>query len=131
MTADGVSVTPSDVTPVAITIPAAAPTLSSVATTKSGQTLTVAVVGFSNTREVTKAVFHFTPMTGSTIKDPDVTADVSALFAGWYGSTASDAYGSSFTYTQSFTLDSDASSVAAVTVTLTNSVGVSLTVPAK
>jgi hypothetical protein len=88
--------------------------------------VTVAVVGFSNTREVTQAVFHFTPVAGSLIKDPDVTIDVSAVFARWYGSAPSDAYGSAFTYTQPFTLDSDATSIAGVTVTLTNSVGVSV-----
>jgi hypothetical protein len=97
-------------------------------TSSMGQTLTVAVVGFSNTREATTALFHFTPAPGSSIENPDVTIDVSALFAGWYGSTASDAYGSAFTYTQMFTLDTDATSIAGVTVTLENSVGVSLMV---
>jgi hypothetical protein len=130
VTSAGVNVTPSNVAPVVITIPAAVPTLTSGMTTKSGQTLTVAVVGFSNTREVTKAVFHFTPVAGSTITNPDVTVDVSAVFADWYGSTASDAYGSAFTYMQPFTLNSDASSIEGVTVTLTNSVGASVVVPA-
>ncbi len=114
-----------------ITIPAAVPTLMSAKTTESGQTLTVAVVGFSNTREVTKAVFHFTPVAGSSIEDPDVTVDVTTVFAGWYGSTASDAYGSAFTFTQPFTLDSDVSVIAGVTVTLTNSVGVSVVLAAQ
>jgi hypothetical protein len=125
VTSDGANVTPANVAPVVITIPAAVPTLTSAKTTKNGQTLRVAVVGFSNTREVTQAVFHFTPVAGSSIKNPDVTVDVSAVFTGWYGSAASDAYGSAFTYTQPFTLDSDASTIAGVTVTLTNSVGVS------
>ena len=131
VTSDGVNVTPANVTPVVITIPAAVPTLNSAKMTKSGPTISVAVIGFSNTREVTKAVFHFTAAAGSSIKDPDVTIDVSAVFAGWYGSTASDAYGSAFTYTQPFTLDSDASTIAGVTVTLTNSVGVSVVLAAQ
>ena len=131
VTSDGVNVTPANIAPVVITIPAAVPTLTSAKTTKSGQTLTVAVVGFSNTREVTKAVFHFTPAPGSSIKDPDVTIDVSTIFAGWYGSTASDVYGSTFTYTQPFTLDTDATSIAGVTVTLENSVGTSVLVTAQ
>ncbi|MBB5058091.1 hypothetical protein HDF16_002797 [Granulicella aggregans] len=126
VTSNGADVTPADVAPVVITIPAAVPTLNSARMTKSGETVTVAVVGFSNTREVTQAVFHFTPVAGSLIKDPDVTIDVSAVFARWYGSAPSDAYGSAFTYTQPFTLDSDATSIAGVAVTLTNSVGVSV-----
>jgi hypothetical protein len=131
VTSDGANVTPANVSPVVITIPAAVPMLTSAKTTKSGQTLTVTVVGFSNTREVTKAVFHFTPVAGSSIKNPDVTVDVSPVFAGWYGTTASDSYGSAFTYTQPFTLDSDATSIAGVTVTLGNSVGASVLVPAQ
>ena len=131
VTSNGVNITPSNIVPVVITIPASVPALTSAKLTSSGQTLTVAVVGFSNTREVTKAVFHFTPAAGSSIKDPDVTIDVGAVFSGWYGSTASDAYGSTFTYTQPFTLDSDASTIAGITVTLTNSVGVSVVVPAQ
>jgi hypothetical protein len=131
VTSAGVSVTPANLAPVVITIPAAVPTLMSAKTTQSGQTLTVAVVGFSNTREVTKAVFHFTSAAGSSIKDPDVTVDVTTVFAGWYGSTASDGYGSAFTYTQPFMLDSDVSVIAGVTVTLTNSVGVSVVLEAQ
>jgi hypothetical protein len=131
VTSNGVNVTPPNVAPVVITIPAAVPSLTSAIMTKSGQTLTVALIGFSNTREVTKAVFHFTPLPGSSIKDPDVTVDVSTVFADWYGSTASDAYGSAFTYTQPFTLDSDVPSIASVTVTLQNSVGVSVLVSAQ
>jgi hypothetical protein len=128
VTSAGVNVTPANVAPVVINVPAAVPTLTSAMTSSMGQTLTVAVVGFSNTREATTALFHFTPAPGSSIENPDVTVDVSALFAGWYGSTASDAYGSAFTYTQMFTLDTDATSIAGVTVTLENSVGVSLMV---
>ena len=131
VTSDGVNVTPANVAPVVITIPAAVPALTSAKTTNSGQTLTVAVVGFSNTREVTKAVFHFTPAAGATITNPDVTIDVSTVFASWYGSTASDAYGSAFTYAQPFTLDTDATSIAGVTVTLTNSVGASMVLTAQ
>jgi hypothetical protein len=130
VTSDGVNLTPANVAPVVITIPAAVPTLNSATTTKSGRTLTVAVVGYSNTRELTRAVFHFTPVAGSSIENPDVTVDVSAIFADWYVSTASDAYGSAFTYTQPFTLDIDASSIAGVTVTLENSVGTSVVVTA-
>jgi hypothetical protein len=131
VTSNGVNVTPPNVAPVVITIPAAVPALNSVKLTNDGQTLSVSVVGLSNTREVTKAVFHFTAAAGSSIENPDVTVDVSAVFAGWYASTASDTYGSAFTFTQPFALNSAATSIAGVTVTLENSVGVSVQVPSQ
>jgi len=128
---NGLNVTPASVTPVVLTIPAAVPTLTSVALSRTGDTLSVITSGFSNTREATKATFHFTAAPGSTIDTPDVTADVTGLFAGWYSSSASDLYGSTVIYTQTFTLDHDASAVGSVTVTLTNSIGTSSTVSAQ
>lgn len=125
VSSDGVNVTPSNVAPVAITVSATVPQVSSTKVLKSGKTLTLAIVGFSNTRELTKAVFHFTPVPGSSIADPDVSVDVGTVFAAWYASSQSDAYGSAFTYTQPFTLDSDASTIQGVTVTLTNTIGIS------
>ena len=125
LTSNGLNVTPATAAPVVITIATAVPSITTAAVTRAANTLTVAVHGFSNTREITTAVFHFVPAMGSTINNQDVTVNVAAEFATWYGSTASTQYGSSFTYTQQFTLDEDVSSVASVTVTLTNSVGAS------
>jgi hypothetical protein len=123
LTVNGVNVTPPTITPVVIAIPASVPTLISPTVARSGQTLTVALTGFSNTREVSKAIFHFTPVPGGSLNNPDVTVDVTASFAAWFANAASDAYGSQFTYTQPFTLDVDASVVQSVTVTLVNTVG--------
>jgi hypothetical protein len=123
VTTNGVNVTPSNVVPVVIVIPAAAPSITTGAVARSGQTLNVSVVGFSNTRQVTTAIFHFTPVAGGNISNPDFTVDVTSAFATWFASAASDQYGSEFTYTQAFTLDSNASVVQNVTVTLVNSVG--------
>ena len=47
------------------------------------------------------------------------------LFTTWYTTTGSAQYGSAFTYTQLFTLSGNASAVAGVGATLTNSVGTS------
>ncbi len=125
VTANGVNVTPANVAPVVITIPAAAPTITSTQVTRNGNTLTVAVVGFSNTRETTQAVFHFHAIAGATIDNPDITLTVTPNFAAWYTTPQSNGYGSAFTYTQVFTLDQDAAIVQDVTVTLGNTVGVS------
>jgi hypothetical protein len=75
---------------------------------------------------LTTAIFHFTGGNGATITTPDITAPVTALFAQWFASTQSAQYGSSFTYSQEFTLSDDASNIGMVTVTLVNSVGQSI-----
>jgi hypothetical protein len=126
LTVNGINVTPATITPVVIAIPPSIPNLISPTLTRSGQTLTVSLTGFSNTREVSKAIFHFTPVAGGTLNNPDVTVDVTASFAAWFANAASDAYGSQFTYTQPFTLDVDASVVQSVTVTLVNTAGNSI-----
>ncbi|RXH54829.1 hypothetical protein GRAN_3933 [Granulicella sibirica] len=125
LNAGGADVTPAGTAPTSITVPSVVPSVTAVAVARSGRTLTVTANGFSNTREVTQAAFHFLPVAGQQIQTPDVTLDVTSLFAGWYGSADSDAYGSSFLYTQVFTLDEDASVVGTVDVTLTNGVGTS------
>ena len=123
--AGGTDVTPASVKPLSIASPRAVPTISSVTATANGDTLTVTVRGFSNTRDLASATFHFTPVAGKTISTQDVTIDVGSLFATWYADPASLQYGSEFTYTQPFNLSSSASVVGQVSVTLSNSVGAS------
>ena len=121
----GQDVTPSGLQPVVIVVPAVAPVISSATLTRSGDTLTVTIQGYSSTRDLSSAVFTFTPAAGATIDNPQVTVDVSSDFTSWYSQETSDQYGSAFSYTQIFNLSSDASTVGSVSVTLTNSVGTS------
>ena len=79
--------------------------------------------GFSNTREVSQATFHFIGLAGAVINTPDLTVTVTPIFNGWFTSTPSIAYGSSFTYTQSFDVSEDAANIGSVEVTITNTVG--------
>lgn len=125
LTAGGVDVTPAGTAATIITIPAVVPGLTQVTLARSGRQLTVTTFGFSSTREISQAHFHFTPATGQQIQTQDLTLDVTSIFSGWFTQPASDAYGSEFLYTQTFTLDDDASVVGQVTVTLSNSIGVS------
>ncbi len=74
---------------------------------------------------MTTATFHFVPAAGASVATPDVTAQVQTVFAGWFGSAASPAFGSTFTYTQVFTVSDDAKNIGSVQVTLSNSAGVS------
>ena len=86
---------------------------------------TVKTRGFSNTRQVLTAKFHFTPWPRAhqLLTTEDFTIDVSSLFTTWYADPASIEEGSEFTYTQTFSLSSDALAVGQVSVTLVNSVG--------
>jgi hypothetical protein len=128
VTSNGVNVTPANVVPVEITIPPAVPMITTAALTRSGTTLVVAVHGFSNTREVSTARFHFTAAPGNSVSTPDITLPATTIFADYFTSSVSAPYGSTFVYTQDFTLNDDASSIQNVTVTLVNSVGDSVQV---
>ncbi len=121
--ADGVDVTPTGLAPLVIVVPAVVPVVTGTTITAAGDVLTVVVHGFSNTREVSSAVFNFTAATGDMLGTSMVTIPATTVFGAWYTDPTSDAYGSTFTYTQLFNTSADASTVGAVTVTLTNSVG--------
>ncbi len=125
LTAGGANVTPTNLQPVVITIPPAVPTVSTTTLTRNGSQLTLAIHGFSNTREITQASFQFLGVSGAQIDTPNVTAAVGTLFTGWFSSAASAQYGSTFTYTQVFNVSGSAAAIGSVQVTLTNSVGVS------
>jgi FG-GAP-like repeat len=125
LTASGVDVTPASLVPVSVTVPAAAPVINSVTLTRSGNDLTIAILGLSSTRDMTQAEFQFTPASGASLKTTNLTVDLTGPFTTWYQSSSSDSFGTTFLYTQPFTLTSDATSVGSVTVTLTNSQGAS------
>jgi hypothetical protein len=125
LNAGGTDITPTSLQPVVIQVPQSAPVLSSVSLVRSGTTLTVTVQGYSSTREIQSAHFHFTGLNGETLANPDVTVPLGAAFTQWYSSTLSNQYGSGFSYTQSFTLSQDASTIGSVSVTLTNTIGTS------
>lgn len=126
LTAGGTNVTPTNLQPAVIVVPPAAPEISSSTLTRSGKQLTVVIHGFSNTREVTNAKFHFTPATGATLGTTDLTVPGDTIFnTKWFQTTDSDQYGSTFTYTQIFNTSDDAMTIGSVDVTLSNSVGAS------
>ena len=86
----------------------------------------ISVTGRSTPRAMTSALFRFTPPTNSQLVSADVTVPLSSAFVAWYGSSASNAFGSTFTMTVPFTFAGPPGITVpytAVTVTLTNSVG--------
>ncbi len=98
-----------------------APSIANVTATISGSTLTVVVTGFSSTRDMKNATFHFTAAAGATLGATDFTLDVSSVFTTWYANPASFPTGSQFKLTVPFTIGGNPATIASVTVTLTNS----------
>ncbi len=125
LTAAGVNVTPANVVPVTIVVARVAPTITSLSFSTSGSTLTVLVTGFSTTREILSAAFTFTPAKGASLDQNTITITPVSLFQTWYATPGSVQFGSAFTYTQLFTLSGNATAVAGVGATLTNSAGTS------
>lgn len=126
LTTGGVDVTPAGVSPITLVIAAAAPVITSVKfTNDSTGLITVVINGFSNTRDMTQATFVFTGTDAQSLGSAQVQIPVSSLFSPWYSSSASDQYGSEFTYTQSFQLSKPDSNITGVSATLANSIGTS------
>jgi hypothetical protein len=85
----------------------------------------VTILGLSTTRDMSQAAFHFTAATGQNLDTTDLTVPLTSPFTTYYQSSSSDIHGTMFQYEQPFTLNSDASKVGSVTVTLSNSQGAS------
>lgn len=123
LTASGVDVTPSSIAPVAIAVPKAVPVITNLSIVRSGTSVTVYVTGYSTSRDMANAYFDFTPAPGSKFSTTTFTIPVSTPFSTWFASAPSDAYGSAFTYFQTFTLSDGPGNVQSVSVTLENSQG--------
>jgi hypothetical protein len=122
---NGQDVTPSNIEPVTVTVPASPPDIKSATLTRSGQSLQIAVIGLSSTRDMSEANFHFTPVSGKSLATSDVRVQLKSAFQIYYSSPDSDGHGTNFTYTQPFTLDGDATDIQSVSITLVNSAGTS------
>ncbi|MGO9255739.1 MAG: beta strand repeat-containing protein [Bryobacteraceae bacterium] len=125
LVAAGQNITPAPAPSQTIQIPAAAPVITSVTAASTSTGFTVTVVGFSNTRDLSQAVFVFTAASGANLQTGQLTVSLSSVFSAWYQSAASVPFGSQFTLTQPFTVTGNQQAVASVAVTLTNSVGTS------
>jgi hypothetical protein len=117
---------PSSSFPVAtIRISRAAPVISSVRATRTGDSISIVVTGFSTPRDMTSATFRFTAAAGSTVQTTDFTVQLGSQFTAYYQGAAAAPFGSQFTLTMPFTVSGNSSAVTGVSVTLTNSVGTS------
>lgn len=123
LTASGVDVTPSPPPSTETRIERAAPVIQNVRLTRTADTITVQVTGYSTTREVTQAAFTFSSSAGA-IQASVVTASVEEVFSRWFSDAASTAFGSQFIFTQNFTVSGGAAaSISLNSVALTNRQG--------
>ena len=130
LSAAGVDITPAVPPSASTKIAGAAPVIKSVAVATTAGGIQVTIIGWSTTLDMKTAAFHFTAASGATLQTTDLSVDVSGVFAAWYGSAASQATGSQFSFTIPFTISGNVSAIASMTVTMTNSVGSSTAVTA-
>ena len=128
--AGGLNITPTPAPVRPMTISRAAPQISSVQVARTSGGFNVVVRGYSTPRQVTQATFNFTAAQGGNLQTTVVTVPVDSAFTTWYTGTTSTQFGSSFLYTQPFTVQGNTNDIASVSVTLTNATGTSTAVSA-
>ncbi|MBL8232657.1 MAG: putative Ig domain-containing protein, partial [Bryobacterales bacterium] len=102
-----------------------APVVRQVVARRVASGLEVQITGYATTREITQALFRFTPAAGSTLQTTELTIQLGDGARTWYQGEQSRAFGSQFTLTQQFNVQGDTSAISSVTVTLTNAQGTS------
>jgi hypothetical protein len=108
----------------AVTIPQSAPSLSGITIRdRTAAGFAIQLTGFSTPREVTRAVFRFTPVSGRTLQNSQVTIDLTGPANTFFRAASSAATGGSFVYTQPFTIQGELNAIQSVAVTLSNSRG--------
>lgn len=123
--AGGVDITPSPAPSVSTQIAAAAPVITNLQSSVSGNTLNIVVTGYATSRDMMQAVFAFSAAAGQSLQSTasSITIDVSTLFDQWFASTSSAQFGTEFIFTQPFSIQGSAGSVMPVSVTLVNRIG--------
>ncbi len=130
LTAGGVSVLPSPATSMQVRVARQPPVITSARFAPASGGFQLTVVGYSTSRELTRASFTFSQAPGTNLQTTSLSADVSSRFSELYRSAASAEHGSRFTLTVNFSVQGDVNAVAGAAVTLTNAQGDSASTPA-
>ena len=130
LTAGGVNILPSPAPSMQVRVARQAPVITSARTSLVSGGFQVVVVGYATSRELTRASFSFSPVTGTNLQTTSLAADVASRFAEWYRNPASAEHGSRFTLTVNFNVQGDVNAVSGASVTLTNAQGDSASAPA-
>lgn len=120
----GADATPTPPPTSTVVLPPLAPTLTSLAVTRTGTGLNVVARGFSTPRNMTSATLNFTARAGGNITSGlSFTVNLTPTFTTWYASSPSAAFGSQFQLTLPVTISGDATEITGLSVALSNSVG--------
>ena len=79
----------------------------------------------SRARELTEATFQFMAKPGQTLPQAEITVPLAEVASIWFENPASIPFGSQFVYRRSFTEESGVNAIASISVTLSNSLGIS------
>jgi len=106
------------------TVPRAAPVIRSACfAAKSSSAISIQVVGYSNTRDLTQAAFDFAAEPNYVVQPPSHTQPLSTPAGTWFRGSGA-AYGGQFTYTQNFSASTgDLTKLTSVSITLSNGAG--------
>ncbi len=134
LTSGGTSVLPSSSVTASVAIPPLPPVITAGSAQITNLTATgfdVVLTGYSTTRDMTTANFTFTAAPGTQFSGPATfSVPMDSLFSTWFSSQAGQTNGSAFLLTVPFTLSGDSGVLQSVSVTLTNSVGTSVSASA-
>jgi hypothetical protein len=120
---------PSDVMLGTTVVRAVAPQLTNIVAVPSATGFDIQVTGYAPDRRIVSAEFTFDVRTANGIQKVTLTRNVEGEFTQWYRSQNSTVFGSTFNYTQSFSVQGDLTAIEAVSVTLSNAQGAATTGP--
>jgi hypothetical protein len=114
---------PSNVVVGSANIAGSAPQITNVAAVRTSGGLNLQITGYATSRRVTSVEFDFDVKSGSKTQRVTLQSNVDNDFSAWYRNIASSAFGSAFSFVQSFTVQGDTSLIETVTVRLANAQG--------
>lgn len=107
-----------------VAVAVAPPVITSASVTSNSSGFQVQIAGFSNSRELTSASFHFTAKSGQAVQTSDLTVSVASAASQWYSSSNSTSFGGQFLLIVPFTVQQGASAgLASVSLKVQNDDG--------
>jgi hypothetical protein len=123
----GTSLLPASPLTRTIVVDPAVPVITSVALQQVTGGINVVVTGYSNTREVSSGLFHFSVSTGNTLSQADITVQLGSAYTVWFSNSLANATGGQFKLTMPFAVtQGNGTAVTSVQVTLNNVKGASI-----
>ncbi len=106
-----------------VRIPPSGPVITNLAIVRTATGFEVRVTGYSSIRQITGAVFRFTPVPGASLGTTEVNVPVASAFQTWFSSQESRQYGGQFLLVVPFTVQGSMGNLLSLQVTLSSSAG--------